>query len=179
MNSATSERYEADLIGFGDMIDILPLAKDALEVCTDPTGLTALELATLCKKFAHQGRLPKGLLPHTTNDVVELLIETMVRWAQSEYRMAQVCDPDVRLLRPFLELTTDGDLCQNGSKMTGRFLACSDLVRLPMAGCWGHRCTCRYRTLSMRDLVDNGRLDSSGQAVAAAAQPPRKRNRQF
>lgn len=179
MNKMIVERYEADLIGFGDMTDILPLAKDALEACTDPTELTALELAALCKKFAHQGRLPKGLLPHTTNDVIKLLIDTMVRWAQSEYRMTQVCDPDVRFLRPFLEMTADGDLCQHASNMTGRFLACSELVRLPMAGCWGHHCRCGYTTRSIRDLAQVGRIDEAGQPIPLPEQRPHKRNQKF
>jgi len=90
---------------------------------------------------------------------LEILFWRVSAWTISPYRLGQIADPDIRELRPYVEIVAGEDCCDKAKALTGQWLKHDGLERLPLAGCW-QACWCAYRTRSPRDLARAGRLPS-------------------
>lgn len=141
----------------GQTIDIWPFAAEALRVCPYKTDLSTSELIVvieleISRKYisvAWQDRVEGRRLYWPVTWVITRLRRFTFDWPE---RFAQMTDPDVRKLRPYIELATDTEWCTRADDMRKRWLHPDELEPLPFKECDRHRCWCEYRTLSRGDL---------------------------
>lgn len=145
-----------DIIGFGHTVDIMPKIKEAMPLFRYKHDLTPAEVAEMVKIAARSDRFPAAFVDRVEGGMLGELTRPVIQWVQSEHRIAQVTDPDVRLLRPYIELTTGPYYCKAVKALSGRWLQPEELVRLPLMSCDVDRCTCRYGTQSRRDVEQRG-----------------------
>ena len=150
----------------GNVVDLWPLAQEALIHCPYKTDLSPDDLVEVVEL-----ELKRKYIPVAWQDRVEdRQIYWLVGWVMTrlrrftfdwEKRFSQMVDPDVRKLRPFIELRVDVGCCRRAISLTGRWVRPEELAPLPLLECDSVRCSCVFLTLSRRDVERLGRQDWS------------------
>ncbi len=160
-----SATYLVDVHGDGELVDLMPLAREVLEACPFKNDLTALELVQLVEKHGNGKYIPVDIQDRVSGRRLDVLIRRVISWARGPRRIEQLRDPDVRMLMPYVALEIDREFCPRAKKMSQRFLNSEELEPLPLRGCWRASCWCNYRAYTpeqaARDCPD--RLKRSGQ----------------
>lgn len=137
---------------YGVLHDILPAVQEVLK--DNPYGVVMDQdvLARLTvKRYSGKYISVSELVGYPRQDIDEM-ISRVCRWSVDENQGQSFDDPDVRRLRPYLELSTSDGACDLAVQKSQAFLGLTEVERLPLNGCWS-RCLCRYRTLTDRDLL--------------------------
>ena len=145
----------------GHEIDLFPYAEEALRVCPYETDLTPTELVGLIEmevnrkyiSVAWQDRVEGRNLYWPIRWVLTRTRRITFDWPN---RFAQMTDPDIRKLRPYIELTTEHVWCLRAQSMRGKWLRPEELEPLPFPECDKDRCWCQFRTRSRRDIERGG-----------------------
>lgn len=162
-----TETYMADLVGFGDKVDIMPYARAVVEECPYPHDISAYELAELT---ASRKYINVAMQDRVAGRMIDSMVRQLFgRVAFYHHRKEQLLDPDLRKVSPYLELMADIDICEQAASMTGRFLTDDELQPIPLSGCWGQSCFCTYRLSSVHDVRRDGRMSADGTALPRPA----------
>lgn len=147
------EPYFVDIIGFGIPVDIMPRVHEAMEECPYKHDLTALEVAQLTEKACSGEYISVDVLDRIEGRMLGSLTGKVIKRVHTAYRILQVSDPYLRMLRPFIELDyfKDTGICSFAKDMTDRWLEPGELQEFPLRNCRHDDCTCSYRTRSRRE----------------------------
>lgn len=148
-----TEPFYVDVIGFGNVVDVMPYVREAMAQCQRRHDFTPLEIAALIEPLARGKRLSSDLLGRIEDEALWELTNVVIGWIRSDYRIAQISDPEMQYMRPYIELHyfEDTSICDAAKAMCGRWIKVSELVRFPLPGCWNERCSCSYLTRSRRE----------------------------
>ena len=148
-----SESYFVDLVGAGDLVDILPLVREAMAACRYRNDFTELEVARLTEQAAYGKYIPVDVQDRIEDRMLGALVGPVIGWVRSAHLIRQIIDPDVRRMRPYIELDhfERTGICQAAMRMAGRWLETDELAEFPLRDCTHDNCTCWYRTQSHRD----------------------------
>lgn len=140
------EGFFVDVIGFGNEIDILPLAYEVIAKCPYSHDLTPLELAELTAQAVRGKYIPVDVQDRVKGGMLWRMTDTIIKWAQSDYRIDQIKDlltyfPDKRV-----ELSVESGCCKEARSRSRRFVGGGELERLPVPECWRVACHCQYIT---------------------------------
>lgn len=172
--------YYVDVIGFGHEIDVMPYIIEAMSICPYRHDFTPFELAELVELGVRGKYVPVGVLDRIEDRMLGAITGTVIRWIQSEYRIAQLVELMTAEICTFPYVDLDHweghSICEQAGKLSGRWLSPNELVRLPLPECQQHgRCTCSYRSWTRRrgkeaypcrDDPDSFRLPSSTSGLA-------------
>lgn len=145
-----------DVLGCGEPIDILPKIKDAVARCKYKHDLSYSEIAALVELASSGARIPSDYYDRVEDRMLGELTGTVIRWVLCERRIAQVTDPDLQFLRPYIELIPGCHICDGARDLCGRWLRPDELKLLPLTDCDTGRCGCQYFTQRRRE-VERGR----------------------
>lgn len=148
-----SEAYLVDLVGVGDLVDIMPLVREAMAACPYSHDFSELEVARLTEQAAYGKYIPVDVLDRIENRMLGSLVGPVIGRARTAYRIAQITDPDLRKKHPYIKIDhfEDTGICASAMRMAGRWLEPDELLELPLRDCTHDNCTCWYRTQSHRD----------------------------
>jgi len=149
-----SETFFVDVIGFGEAVDIMPLVHEAISRCPFKHDFSPREVAELTAKAVSGKYIPVDVLDRIEDQMLGALTGVVISWVQSEHRIEQVRDPDLRISRPYIELSTfdEQPQCEAARRLFGRWLAPDELKRFPLDQCDSWSCDCSYTTYSLRDV---------------------------
>ncbi|TKD17917.1 hypothetical protein FBT96_12290 [Rhodobacter capsulatus] len=147
--------YFADIIGFGESVDIMPLVREALAKCELRHDFSAQEVAELVEVAARGKRIPAATLDRIEGQMLWVLTRYVIFRVQSEYRIAQIREVMSDGIRTHVTLQSLGPdpLCDGALKLFGRWLGADELLPFPLDGCKCDRCGCYYRTFSRREAL--------------------------
>lgn len=129
-------------VQFMDMqIDLFPIAEEVLELAPEPTGMSAMKLATLAKESFNGEYIRVAEYPEDVDrEYAKLVIRRVQQWASWKHREKQL-----KAQRPKdFVLDTEADACERMRAMHGESCSKTGFKRLPLDGCW-QRCFCHYR----------------------------------
>ncbi len=148
-----SEEYFVDLVGAGDLVDIMPLVREAIVACPYGHDFTELEVARLTEQAAHGKYIPVDVLDRIENRMLGSLVRPVIGRVRTAYRIAEIVDSDLLKMRPYIELDhfENTGICPSAMHMAGRWLEPDELIEFPLRDCTHDNCTCQYRTRSHRE----------------------------
>lgn len=152
-----SVTFFVDVHGDGEPVDLLPLAREVLATCPFKNDLTPLELAQLTERHGDGKYIPVDIQDRVTGRKLDVLIRRVMCWARGPKRIAQLRDPDVLRLMPYISLQVSGESCPQARRMAGRVLDPDELEPLPLRGCWRSACWCAYRAHMSKDGLKPGK----------------------
>ena len=146
------KQYFADIIGFGNEIDIMPLVHEAMARCPYAHDFTPSEIADLVVIASRGKYIPVDTLKRIEGRMLGALTGFVIMRIQSEYRLHQLTDPESLKFMPYLELEyfEETGICDCAAELLGRWLNPDELTALPLDECFHERCSCRYRSNSKR-----------------------------
>ncbi|MFC3628997.1 hypothetical protein ACFOM8_06005 [Paracoccus angustae] len=151
-----AEEHFVDVIGFGERIDITPALREAIKRCPYKHDFTLAELAELVAREVRGKYIPVATLDRIEGRNLWSITGWVIKRIQSEYRIPQLTDPDLRRLRPYIELVPGIHHCEAANAYWGRWLQPEELTLLPLAECDCDRCDCQYHTQGRRDVEERG-----------------------
>lgn len=150
------ERFFVDVISFGEAVDITPALKEAVRRCPYQHDFTLAELAHLVALTSRGKYVPVATLDRIEGRNLGSITAWVIKRIQSGYRIPQVVHPDLRKLRPYIELVPSIHHCEAVNAYWGRWLQPEELALLPLTACDCDCCGCQYHTHGRRDVEERG-----------------------
>lgn len=129
--------------GRGGVLDLRPLAAEVLADYPTPVALDVDTLADFAVrkesgKYIRVGDYPPGV----ERNLLGQLASRVLTWA---FWQGAPAKNEGFTVFPGSEFAAGKDACAGARTMDGHQVAPHEVQRLPLKGCWGHVCECRYR----------------------------------